>query len=47
MPLEEMNEFILKRIEIIKNDDIRENKFDLKDTSIRGKYNINRSLCRG
>ena len=42
-----MNDVIPERIEIIKNYDVRENKFELRDTAIKEEYNINRSFHRG
>ena len=42
-----MNDVIINRIEIIKNNDVRENKFELKDTAIREEYIINGSFCMG
>ena len=42
-----MNDVILDRIYIIKNDDVRENKFEFKDNAIREESSINRSFCRG
>ena len=47
MSFEEMNNFILEKIQIFKNDDVRENKFELKNTAIREEYNIKRSFRRG
>ena len=40
-----MNDVILEMIEIIKNDDVRKNKFELKVPSIREEYSIYRSFC--
>ena len=39
---EEMNDFILEKIEIIKNYDVRDRKFELKYTDIREGFIINR-----
>ena len=44
MPLEEMKYFILERIEIIKNYDLRKNKIELKDNDSIEDYSINRSF---
>ena len=44
---EKINYVIIKRINIIKNDDVRENKMKLKYIAIREEYSINRSFHRG
>ena len=41
-----MNDVILESIKIIKNDDVRENTFEFKDTDIIEEYSIIWSFCR-
>ena len=47
MSFEYMNNGIIEGVEIIKNDDVREKKIELKDTAIREYYSINGKFCRG